>query len=599
MSTDGKKVVEVPRVLTVRDLANLVKVSPINVIKELMNNGIMANINQQLDFETAAIVLTELGFEPREERHVEDASAVATATPATLWQRLYAGEDPKKLKPRPPVVTVMGHVDHGKTSLLDAIRHTDVASGEAGGITQRIGAYQIEHGGRKITFLDTPGHEAFTAMRARGAQVTDIAILVVAADDGVMPQTKEAISHARAAGVPLIAGLNKIDKPNANPERVKKELHDNGVVIDEYGGNVLLVPVSAKKKTGIDDLLEAILLVADSMEIKANPDRPAIGTVIESKLDKGRGPMATVLVQNGTLSVGDAVVVGTQGVFGRVRAMIDDTGRTIHKATPSTPVAVFGLSEVPNAGDMLEVVKNERVARVQAAEHAARAGADASAVDRSKVSLEDFFRKAQAEGTRELLLIVKADGQGSIEPLVHSLEKLDRGEVKVKILHTGTGRVSESDVSLAVASGAIVIAFNVEVDEAARRMAESEGIDVRKYNVIYRLVEDIDKALVGMLEPVYRAKVVGRAEVRQVFKIRNVGMVAGCLVRDGVLQREAKARLLRGGETIYDGSVTSLKRFTEDVKEVRQGFECGVGLADFKEFKEGDVIEFYVNERVS
>jgi len=595
MSTNGKKVVEVPSVLTVRDLANLVKVSPINVIKELMNNGIMANINQQLDYDTAAIVLTELGFEPREERPIE-TTAAPPATPATLWQRLYAEEDPQKLKPRSPVVTVMGHVDHGKTSLLDAIRHTDVASGEAGGITQRIGAYQVEHNGRKITFLDTPGHEAFTAMRARGAQATDIAILVVAADDGVMPQTKEAIAHAKAASVPLIVALNKIDKPNSNPERVKKELHDNGVVIDEYGGNVLLVPVSAKKKTGIDDLLEAILLVADSIEIKANPDRPAIGTVIESKLDKGRGPMATVLVQNGSLSVGDAVAVGS--IFGRVRAMVDDNGRSIKKAMPSTPAAIFGLSDVPNAGDRFEVVKDERIARARAAEYAASSGAATIRSER-KVSLEDFFRKAQAEGMKELLLVIKADGQGSIEPLVNSLQKLDLDEVKVRVLHTGTGSVSESDVSLAVASRAIVIAFNVDVDEAARRMAESEGIDVRKYNVIYKLIDDVDKALKGMLEPVYRDKVLGRAEVRQVFKIKNVGVIAGCIVREGVIQRDAKARLVRGGEAIFDGGVSSLKRFTEDVKEVRQGFECGIGLANFKDYKEGDSIEFYVKERVS
>jgi translation initiation factor IF-2 len=596
MSTNGKKVVEVPSVLTVRDLANLVKISPINVIKELMNNGIMANINQQLDFDTAAIVLTELGFEAREERH-EDDEASAAATPATLWQRLYAGEDPKKLKARPPVVTVMGHVDHGKTSLLDAMRHTDVASGEAGGITQRIGAYQIEHNGRKITFLDTPGHQAFTAMRARGAQATDIAILVVAADDGVMPQTKEAISHAQAAGVPLIVALNKIDKSNSNPERVKKELHDNGVVIDEYGGNVLLVPVSAKKRTGIDDLLEAILLVADSMEIKANPDRSAVGTVIESKLDKSRGPMATVLVQNGTLSVGDAVVVGTQGVYGRVRAMMDYNGQAIHKATPSTPVAVFGLSDVPKASDMLEVAKNERAARALAAEHTEDASAAGSG--RSKVSLEDFFRQAQAAGSNELLLVIKADGQGSIEPLVNSLQNLKQGDVRVKVLHTGIGRVGDSDVSLAVASDAIVIAFNVEVDESARRMADSEGIDIRKYDVIYKLVEDIDKALQGMLEPVYADKVIGRAEVRQVFKIKSVGVIAGCIVRDGMLRRDAKARVMRGDETLHDGRVSSLKRFTEDVKEVRQGFECGVGLADFKDYREGDVLEFYVKEKVS
>jgi translation initiation factor IF-2 len=490
---------------------------------------------------------------------------------------------------------VMGHVDHGKTSLLDSIRHTDVVSGEAGGITQRIGAYQVEHSGRKITFLDTPGHEAFTAMRARGAQATDIAILVVAADDGVMPQTKEAIAHAKAAGVPLIVALNKIDKSNSNPERVKRELYDSGVAIEEYGGNVLLVPVSAKKKIGIEDLLEAILLVADSMEIKANPERLAVGTVIESKLDKGRGPMATVLVQNGSLSVGDAVVVGH--IAGRVRAMVDSNGRTIKKATPSTPVAIVGLSDVPNAGDVFEVVKDERTARTLAAQHAEAAGA--TATPQRKITLEDFFSKAQSEGIKELLLIVKADGQGSIEPLVNSLQKLDLDEVKVKILHTGIGTVGESDVSLAVASGAIIIAFNVDVDEAARRMADSEGVDVRKYDVIYKLVDDIDKAMKGMLEPVYQNKVIGRAEVRQVFKIKGVGFIAGCMVREGTVQRDAKARILRGGEEVFSGSVSSLRRFTEDVKEVRQGFECGIGVSEFKDYKEGDVIEFYVKERVS
>lgn len=595
MSTNGKKVVEVPSIVTVRDLAELVKVSPINVIKELMNNGIMANINQQLDYDTAAIVLTELGFEPHEE-HVADTGPGAIADqPHTLFQRLYAGEDPDKLKPRPPVVTVMGHVDHGKTSLLDAMRHTDVAGGEVGGITQRIGAYQIEHNGRKITFLDTPGHEAFTAMRARGAHVTDLAILVVAADDGVMPQTKEAIDHAKAASVPLIVALNKIDKPNSNPERVKKELNDNGVVIDEYGGETLLVPVSAKKKTGIDDLLEAILLVADSMEIKANPNRAAVGTVIESKLDKSRGPTATVLVQNGSLEVGDAVVIG--GISGRVRAMTDDQGRSVKKALPSTAVAIVGLSDVPRAGDVFEVVKNERTARTRAAENSETAKSNTNAL--SRVSLEDFFRMAQEGGQKELLLIIKADGQGSIEPVVNSLQKLDHEQVKVKVLHTGTGTVGESDVSLASASGAIVIAFNVPIDEAARRMADNEQVDVRKYDIIYKLIDDIQKALTGMLEPVYEDKVIGRAEVRQVFKVKNVGSIAGCIVRDGIAQRNAKARALRKSETLFDGEVTSLKRFTEDVKEVREGFECGIALAKFNGYKEGDVIEFYVRERVS
>jgi translation initiation factor IF-2 len=418
---------------------------------------------------------------------------------------------------------------------------------------------------------------------------------VVAADDGVMPQTREAIDHAKAAGVPLIVALNKIDKPNSNPERVKKELNDNGVVIDEYGGETLLVPVSAKKKIGIEDLLEAILLLADSMEIKANPNRPAVGSVIESKLDKSRGPTATVLVQNGSLEVGDAVVIG--GISGRVRAMTDDQGRAVKKAMPSTAVAIVGLSDVPRAGDVFEVVKNERTARTRAAENSEAVKSNVNA--QSRVSLEDFFRFAQEGGQKELLLIIKADGQGSIEPIVNSLQKLDQEHVKVRILHTGTGAVSESDISLASASGAIVIAFSVPIDEAARRMADGEQVDIRKYDIIYKLIDDIDKALKGMLEPVYRDKVVGRAEVRQVFKIKHVGSIAGCIVRDGVVQRNAKARVLRKNETLFDGEVTSLKRFTEDVKEVKEGFECGIALAKFNGYKEGDVIEFYVRERVS
>lgn len=595
MSTNGKRVVEVPSIITVRDLADLVKVSPINVIKELMNNGIMANINQQLDYDTAAIVLTELGFEPNEERVTVAEQIAAEDKPLTLKQRLYADEDPAGLEPRPPVVTVMGHVDHGKTSLLDAIRDTDVAGGEVGGITQHIGAHQIEHNGFKITFLDTPGHEAFTAMRARGAHVTDIAVLVVAADDGVMPQTKEAIDHAKAAGVPLIVALNKIDKPNSNPEKVKQQLSENGVIIDEYDGDTLLVPVSAKERTGIDDLLEAILLIADSMDIKANPSRPAIGTVIEGRLDKSRGPTATLLIQNGSLSVGDAVVVNS--ISGRVRAMTYDNGEKTRKATPSEAVAMLGLSGVPNAGDVFEVVKTERIARVRAADNAEML--KVSVASRPSVSLEDFFRLAQKSGTKELLLILKADGQGSLEPISSSLQRLDQELVKVKILHTGTGIVSESDISLAVASGAIVIAFNVAVDEAARRMADSRKIDIRKYDIIYKVIDDIEKAVKGLLEPVYEERVTGRAEVRQVFKIKGVGAIAGCIVREGIVQRNAKGRAIRNGETIFEGEVTSLKRFTEDVKEVRQGFECGIGLGNFTGFKKGDVIDIYVSERVS
>jgi translation initiation factor IF-2 len=595
MSSNGKKV-QVPSSLTVRELATLIDVSPIDVIKELMNNGIMANINQVLDYDTAAIVVQEMGFEAQEVALAEPETAPEKG-PATLWQRLYAEEDVATLKSRPPVVTVMGHVDHGKTSLLDAIRHSDVAGGEAGGITQHIGAYQVEHHGRKITFLDTPGHEAFTAMRARGAQATDLAVLVVAADDGVMPQTVEAIAHAKAARVPIIVALNKIDKPNANPERVKKELADNGLVIDEYGGDVLCVSVSAKKKENIEDLLEAILLVADSIQIKANPDRPAVGTVIESKMDKSRGPMATLLVQNGTLEVGDPLVGGTS--YGRIRAMFDEHGQPVRKAGPSIPVEVLGLTTVPSAGEMFEVVKNEKVARTIAAERIGAAHEAAAAGPVRPLTLSDLYAQIQAGKVKELALIVKADGQGSIEPIVNSLERLGDANVKVNILHAGTGNISENDVSLAVASHGIVIGFNVEVDTAARKMADADGVDVRRYDVIYKLVEDVDKALKGLLEPVYADKVVGRAEVRQSFRIKSVGVVAGCIVRDGVAQREAKARVIRGEEVVFDGNIHSLKRFQEDTKEVRAGFECGVALEGFTDYKEGDTLEFYVKERVS
>ena len=595
MASNGKKI-EVPSSLTVRELATLMGVSPIDVIKELMNNGIMANINQMVDYETAAIVVQGMGFEAQEAQPAEPEVAPEQG-PATLWQRLYADEDVAKLKPRPPVVTVMGHVDHGKTSLLDAIRHSDVAGGEAGGITQHIGAYRIEHNGRKITFLDTPGHEAFTAMRARGAQATDLAVLVVAADDGVMPQTLEAMAHAKAACVPIIVALNKIDKPNANPERVKKELADNGLVIDEYGGDVLCVPVSAKKKQNIDDLLEAILLVADSIQIKANPDRHAVGTVIESKMDKSRGSMATLLVQNGTLEVGDPMVVGAS--YGRIRAMFDEHGRPVQRAGPSVPVEVLGLTSVPSAGEVFEVVKNEKIAKTMAAERAGQAQEAASVGPVRPLTLSDVYAQIQAGKVKELALIIKADGQGSIEPIVNSLKKLNGENVKVNILHAGTGNISENDVMLAIASHGIVIGFSVQVDAAARKGADAGGVDVRQYDIIYKLVEDVDKALKGLLEPVYADKVIGHAEVRQVFKIRGIGSVAGCIVRDGVAQRDAKARVLRGEEIVFDGSLHSLKRFQEDVKEVKLGFECGVALEGFAQYKEGDVVEFYVKERVS
>lgn len=587
------KIVEIPSTLSVRDLAARVKVSPINIIRELMNNGVMANINQQIDYDTAAIVLQGLGFEPHEEKKQEEVSSEDLS--GTLWNRLYAKEDPAKLKIRPPVVTVMGHVDHGKTSLLDVIRHTNVVAGEAGGITQHIGAYQVDHNGRKITFLDTPGHEAFTAMRARGAQVTDLAVLVVAADDSVMPQTKEAIAHAHAAHVPIIVALNKIDKPNANPDRVKNDLNTAGVVIDEFGGDVLCVPVSAKKKQGIEDLLEAILLVADSREIKANPDRLAVGAVVEGRLDKALGSVATILVQNGTLKVGDGIIVGN--ISGRIRTMQDDKGKPIQKALPSTPVLISGLAGVPAAGDTFEAVKDEKTAKAMIASRLS-ALAEATPTVHRVLSLNDLFSRVQAGEVKELPIILKADVQGSIEPIVNQLEKLSNAEVKLKILHTGTGTIGENDVQLAIASGAIVIGFNVDVDEPGRRLGDSEGVDIRKYSIIYKLTDDIEKAIKGMLEPVYKEVMLGTAEVRATFKIKNAGVIAGCLVRDGLIQRGAHARLKRGSEIIHDSSVSSLKHLKDDVKEAKTGFECGITLANFQDYKKGDLIECYTQERV-
>ena len=591
---ESSRIVEIPSIISVRDLAARVKVSPINVIRELMNNGVMASINQQIDFDTAAIVLQGLGFEPREEKKVEEVSTEDLS--GTLWNRLYAKEDPAKLKPRPPVVTVMGHVDHGKTSLLDSIRHTNVVAGEAGGITQHIGAYQVEHDGRKITFLDTPGHEAFTAMRARGAQVTDLAVLVVAADDGVMPQTKEAIAHAKAAHVPIVVALNKIDKPTANPERVKKELHDNGVVIDEYGGDVLCIPVSAKKKQGIDDLLEAILLVTDSREVKANPDRLAVGAVIEGRLDKSLGSVATMLVQNGTLKVGDGIVVGN--IHGRVRTMQDDKGKPIQKAAPSTPVLISGLAGVPAAGDQFEAVKDEKTAKAIIAERLSTQRNEAAAAPRRALSLNDLFSRVQAGEVKELPIILKADVQGSIEPIVNQLDKLSNDQVKVKILHTGAGTIGENDVSLAIASGAIIVGFNVEDDGPARKLADSEGVDIRKYSIIYKLTDDIQKAMTGMLEPVYKEVVTAMAEVRATFKIKGAGYIAGCYVREGTMQRGSSARVKRGAEVVHEGSISSLKHEKDDVKDIKAGFECGITVSNFQDYKKGDLIECYMQERV-
>jgi translation initiation factor IF-2 len=588
-----KQVVEIPDFVTVRQLAELLQFSPLDVIKELMNAGVMANINQQIDYETAAIVAQEMGFEPKEESPAI-GEEVAEGGPTLLWERLYANEDPAKLKPRPPVVTVLGHVDHGKTSLLDAIRGADVVGGEAGGITQHIGAYQIEHNGHLITFLDTPGHEAFTAMRARGAQTTDIAVLVVAADDGVMPQTAEAISHARAARIPIIVALNKIDKATAQPDVVKQQLADQGLVPDDWGGTTLCVPVSAKQKIALDDLLEAILLVADSVEIKANPDRPAVGAVLEGRLDRTRGATATVLVQNGTLRAGDAVVAGLAS--GRVRRMIGEGGNAIEEALPSTPVLILGLSGVPEAGEMFKVVPDERTARAIVAERKEKQ-APKSAGPRKAFTLDEFSNRIQAGQAKELNLIAKTDVQGSIDPVVNSLEKLGNEELRVNVIHAAAGNISESDVNLAIASRAIIVGFNAQPDPASRRLAEAEGVDIRTYDIIYKLVDEIDLALKGLLEPTYADVVVGEAEVRATFTIPKVGIVAGCFVREGEARRNARARVLRNDEELYDGHVSSLKRFDKDARTVRAGFECGIGLEGFKDIAEGDLIQFYVKER--
>jgi translation initiation factor IF-2 len=588
MSSNGNKI-ELPGSIVVRDLAQKIGKSPIDLIKKLMSNGVMATINQSVDYDTAAIVVGEYGFEAVPEV-VEDAVVETGEIP--LWRQMIADEDKSKLKPRPPVVTILGHVDHGKTSLLDAIRQTDVAAGEAGGITQHIGAYQIEMKGRTITFLDTPGHAAFTQMRARGAQGADIVILVVAADDGVMPQTKEAIAHAKAARVPIIVALNKVDKANANPELVKKQLAEQELVPDEWGGNTMVIPVSAKLNQGIDDLLEGALLVADNMQINANPSGRVIGTVIEAELDKSKGVIATLLVQNGTLSSGDVVVAGT--AHGKLRAMSDYKGKPVKKAGPSMPVLVMGLNEVPSAGDIFQVVGSDKEARVIVTERMNTAKEQAQS--KKKVSLEDLFANVQAGEAKELNLIVKADVQGSLDPIVSELKKLGEGEIGVKVLYTETGNIGDNDVMLASASHAIVLGFNVQADVSARRLAEKEGVDIRLYEIIYRLTEDIEKALKGMLEPVVEEKVIGRAQVLAVFTASKFGKVAGCRVTEGELRRNAKARLYRGADIVYEGDMGSLRHEKDDVREVRQGFECGVGFKNFKDIQVGDQLVCYVLE---
>ena len=588
------KTIEFPVNLTVRDLAAKTSASPIQVIKILMSNGVMANINQQIDFDTAAIVASELGFEAVLEVSAEDAVPEDTSE-VPLWRRLIMDEDPKKLVKRPAVVTILGHVDHGKTTLLDAIRQTNVASGEAGGITQHIGAYQVIQKNRLITFLDTPGHAAFTAMRARGAQGADIVILVVAAEDGVMPQTKEAIAHAKAARVPIIVALNKIDRPDANPDFVKKQLAELDLVPDEWGGNTMIIPVSAKQKMGLEDLLEAILLVSDSIEIVANPEGKITGTVIEAQIDKARGVVATLLVQNGTLQSGDTVLAGD--TYGKVRAMFDYTGKKVKSAGPASPVQVLGFGDVPPAGDLFQVAASEKEARAIIQER--QTEKNRNTVIAAKATLEQLFEKFQAGEVRELPLILKADVQGSLEPIINSLNELSQGDIKINIIHAETGSISESDVMLATASKAIVLGFNVGADNAARNLAEQQGVSIRLYEIIYRMIEDIDKALKGMLEPEIKEVSVGQAQVRAIFTINKVGTIAGCRVTQGEVRRNTRIRVMRNGEKVFDGEISSLKHEKDDVKEVRQGFECGISLKGYNDLSEGDILESYVIEKTS
>ncbi|GAW94303.1 translation initiation factor IF-2 [Calderihabitans maritimus] len=577
------KKIEIGETVVVQDLAQKMGKKVSEVIKQLMNLGVLATINQEIDAETATLVAAEFGIEVK----------VKDTKPVTELEDI--PDDPELLKERPPVVTVMGHVDHGKTSLLDAIRQTNVTATEAGGITQHIGAYQVDVDGKKITFLDTPGHEAFTAMRARGAQITDIAVLVVAADDGVMPQTVEAINHAKAANVPIIVAINKIDKPNANPERVKQELTEHGLIPEEWGGDTICVNVSALKREGIDNLLEMILLVAEMAELKANPDRPARGVVIEAELDKGRGPVATMLVQKGTLKVGDYLVAGL--THGRVRAMMDHRGQRIKKAGPSVPVEVLGMSDVPEPGDIFQVVEDEKLAR-QIAENRKAEKREEELHKTARASLDELMKQMKDAQAKELNIIIKADVHGSVEALRQALEQVGTEEVRINIIHGGVGAITETDVMLAAASNAIIIGFNVRPDANARKAAEKEKIDVRLYRVIYEVIDDIKAAMSGLLEPEIKEVFLGRAEVRATFKVPKVGVVAGCYVTEGRVTNNANVRIIRDGVVVHEGKVASLRRFKDDVREVSQGYECGMGIERFNDIKEGDVIEAYTFEKV-
>lgn len=594
MSDIEEKKIILPYSISVRKLAEKMDASPIEVIKVLMANGVMASINQNVDFDTAAVVASELGFEPELEQIEEEKPEEKGEVP--FWRRMIENEEDKDLKPRPPVVAILGHVDHGKTSLLDAIRNTNVAGGEEGGITQGIGAYQVELEGRKITFLDTPGHAAFTSMRARGAQGADIVVLVVAADDGVMPQTREAANHAKAARVPIIVAMNKMDLASANPELVKRQLAEIDLVPDDWDGDTMVVPVSATKMKGLEDLLGAILLVADNQEIMANPNGKVLGTVVEAEIDKFRGVMATLLLQNGTLKVGDTILAGRS--HGRIKAMFDFRGNRIKKADPSTPIAVMGLNDVPKAGDLFRVVESEKEARVIVGEMEAE-GKDQGGIPR--VTLEDLFSRLQAGEEQELRLIIKADVQGSLEPIVNSVKEIaeKQANINIQILHQETGDINESDVMLASASDAIVIGFAVNADNAAQRLAETTGVSIRIYTIIYRLIEDIEKALKGMLEPEKVEKVVGTAKVLATFVVSKFKVAAGCRVIDGEIRRNGKIRVIRNDTPVFEGEIGSLKREKDDVREVREGFECGIALKQFHDFQVGDVLECFVIEEKS
>ncbi len=588
MQQAAKKIqlkVLIPDEINVGELAMRLKRTAADVIKELMKMGVMASVSESIDFDTASLVAMEMGAKVEKEVFV------------TIEERLFDESEDKEenLQPRDPVVVVMGHVDHGKTSLLDAIRKTKVVDGEAGGITQHIGAYRVKINGQNITFLDTPGHAAFTSMRARGAQVTDIAILVVAADDGIMPQTIEAINHAKAAGIPIIVAVNKIDKEGANPDRVVQQLTEHDLVPEEWGGDTIVCQISAKKNQGIDNLLEMVLLTAEVADLKANPDRQAKGTVIEAKLDKGRGPVATILIQNGTLKAGDAIIAGT--AVGRVRAMTDDDGRKIASAGPSVPVEIIGLAEVPNAGDVFYAVEDEKMARELVEQRKDKEKEEKNKAV-SKVTLDNLFESIQEGNMKELNIIVKADVQGSVEAVKASLEKISNDEVRVRVIHGAVGAINESDIMLASASNAIIVGFNVRPDKAAVDEAAIQGVDMRMYRVIYEAIEEMEQAMRGMLDPKFREAVLGHAEIRQTFKVSGVGTIAGCYVTDGKIVRSSSVRVVRDGIVIFDGQLNSLKRFKDDVKEVQQGFECGMGIEKFNDIKEGDVIEAYIMEEV-